>query len=77
VANALDRHALGDRDALVFNADGSLDLVIQADSPGPGKESNWLPAPKGPFNLTMRIYAPRANALNGAWNPPPVQRVPR
>ena len=77
VANALDRHALGDRDALVFNADGSLDLVIQAESPGPGKESNWLPAPKGPFNLTMRIYAPRANALNGEWNPPPVQRVPR
>jgi hypothetical protein len=77
VANALDRHALGDRDALAFNADGSLDLVIQAESPGPGKESNWLPAPKGPFNLTMRIYAPRANALNGEWNPPPVRRVPR
>jgi hypothetical protein len=77
VANALDRHAVGDRDALVFNADGSLELVIQAESPGPGKESNWLPSPKGPFNLTMRIYAPRANALNGEWTPPPVQRVSR
>ena len=75
VANALDRHALGDRDALQMNADGSIDLHIRADSPGTGKEANWLPAPKGPFTLTLRIYAPRRTALTGEWAPPPVTRI--
>ena len=39
------------------------------------KEANWLPAPKGEFNLTMRIYAPRSEALTGKWNPPSVTRA--
>jgi hypothetical protein len=39
---------------------------------GAGREANWLPAPKGSFNLTMRLYAPRMKALTGKWNPPPV-----
>jgi hypothetical protein len=77
VANALGRHARGDRDALRSNTDGSLDLWIAADAPGADRDANWLPAPKGPFNLTMRIYAPRAGALDGTWTPPPVRRVPR
>jgi hypothetical protein len=60
---------------LAFDADGSLDLIVQSDSPGREKESNWLPAPKGaPFALTMRIYAPRAEAVDGTWVPPPVRR---
>ena len=46
--------------------------ALQNESPGADKEANWLPAPKGPFNLTMRLYAPKSDALTGKWNPPPV-----
>lgn len=74
-ANALNRFALGDRDPLAYNADGSLDLYLQHSSPGPGKESNWLPAPAGPVGITMRLYEPRPEALDGRWRPPPVRRV--
>jgi hypothetical protein len=58
-----------------FNADGSLDLYFQTESPGKDKEWNWLPAPNGPYNLTMRLYAPKGSALIGKWNPPPVTRA--
>lgn len=76
VANAIDRFAIGDRDALKFNADGSLDLFIQNESPGAGKESNWLPSPKsGALGVTMRLYAPRAEALDGRWVPPPIRKA--
>jgi hypothetical protein len=74
-ANSLNRFAIGDRDPLEFNADGSLDLYLQHDSPGSAKESNWLPAPKGPLGVTMRLYSPQAPVLNGTWTPPPVRRV--
>jgi hypothetical protein len=60
---------------LKYNADGSLNLYFQNESPGADKEANWLPAPKGAFNLMMRLYAPRSEALVGKWNPPPVMRV--
>ncbi len=75
-ANALKRNAIGDRDALKFNADGSLDLYVQHESPGAEKESNWLPAPADDFTLTMRVYAPRVEALDGRWAPPAVRRIP-
>jgi len=75
VPNQLNRFNLSSWMPLKPNADGSLDLYVQNDSPGAEKESNWLPAPKGPFNLTMRLYAPEADALIGKWNPSPVQRT--
>jgi hypothetical protein len=69
-ANSIQRFAIGDRDALTFNADGSLDLYIQRDSPGAGKESNWLPAPAGSFNLALRMYWPEKQVISGQWTPP-------
>jgi hypothetical protein len=74
VANPLDRFTLSSWMPLKYNADQSLDLYVRSESPGADKEANWLPAPKGAFNLTMRLYAPRADALTGKWNPPPVRR---
>jgi len=74
VANSLNRFAVSSWMPFKPNADGSLDLYFQNGSPGTDKEANWLPAPKGEFNLTMRLYAPKSEALTGKWNPPPVRR---
>jgi hypothetical protein len=75
VANALDRFVIGDRDDLTFNPDGSLDIYVQHEQPAADSISNWLPAPSGPCNITMRLYAPKPQALNGAWNPPAVKKL--
>ena len=75
VANSIDRYAIGDRDALKYNADGSLDIYIQHDRPAADNEANWLPAGTGPLGVTMRLYAPRVEVLEGRWAPPAVNRV--
>jgi hypothetical protein len=75
VDNALHRFAVSNWMPFTTNADGSLDLYFQSESPGKDKEANWLPAPKGPFNLTMRLYSPKSEALTGKWNPPPIVRT--
>jgi hypothetical protein len=74
--NPINRYAIGDRTpGLVYNEDGSLDIYIQHDSPGPDKESNWLPAPAGDFSLNMRLYNPQDPVLNGEYQYPHLQRV--
>lgn len=72
VANAMHRFAIGDRDALKFNSDGSLDLFLQHDPPNAERTGNWLPAPDGKFNLSLRLYWPNDNVVRGHWRPPPV-----
>ena len=76
-ANPIARFALGDRDPLLFNEDGSLELYLQRQSPGPEREANWLPTPgEGPFSVTMRLYWPKPEATDGTWSPPPVTATP-
>lgn len=74
VPNELDRYALGDRDPLAFNPDGSLDLYFSPRSPGPDREANWLPSQPGPLGAMLRLYAPSAEALDGRWHPPAVRK---
>ena len=75
VDNPIRRYAIGDRDKLQYNKDGSLNIYIQHASPGKDKESNWLPAPEGDFDLVLRAYWPVLEVLTGGWNPPAVKRV--
>jgi hypothetical protein len=75
VGNELNRFAVSSWMPFKANADGSLDIYFQNESPGKELEANWLPAPKGPFNLTMRLYGPKPEALNGKWDPPSIRRL--
>ena len=79
VPNPIDRYSLSQRDTFVTNDDGSVDLYLQAESPGLDKEANWLPAPKGKFIPMLRLYWPQdvpPSILDGSWTPPPLARVP-
>ena len=73
VPNALNKFTVSPRNNLKYNADGSMTLYFQAESPGKDKEANWLPAPKGPFIPMLRMYWPKETSpsiLNGSWTPP-------
>jgi hypothetical protein len=74
--NPIDRYAIGDRDDLLFNEDGSLDLYLQRKALGGERDRNWLPTPRsGGFNLNFRLYWPKTAALQGSWAPPAVRRL--
>jgi hypothetical protein len=77
VANPLNRYLLNSTMLPQFkkDADGGLTLLIQNESPGKDKEANWLPAPKGPFLMYLRLYWPKEEALNGKWTAPPLKRA--
>jgi hypothetical protein len=60
--------------SLVADPDGGYTFLVQNASPGIDKESNWLPAPAGPFQLVLRLYWPKPDALNGTWKPPQAVR---
>ena len=76
IDNPLGRYALGDRDPLVINPDGSLDLLVQAQIPSPERRANWLPVRAGePFLLNARLYWPLPAALDGSWGMPGIERL--
>jgi hypothetical protein len=77
VANPLKRYLLNSTtlDSYKLDADGSLTLSISHDDPGPAKQSNWLPAPDGPFYCIFRVYLPGDTVLNGTWKKPAMQPV--
>jgi hypothetical protein len=78
VPNPLNRYTLSSRNKFVSNPDGSVDLYLQADSPGKAKEANWLPAPKAKFIPMLRLYWPKEtppSIIDGSWIPPAIKQV--
>ncbi len=77
VANPLNRYLINSPmlPDLKRDADGGLTLYVQHESPGKDRESNWLPAPNGPFMAVLRLYWPKDAALNGKWKKPPLERA--
>ena len=76
VANPIDRYSIGDRtEELTFGEDGSLEIYFSKTAPDGEKERNWLPAPDGPFSLTLRMYLPREYALDPLYALPMVRKA--
>jgi hypothetical protein len=75
IENPINVYAIGHGAPFKLNADGSVDIYIQNASPGKDKENNWLPSPKGEFNVMMRLYWPKEEMLNGTWTPPAIKKV--
>ncbi|KWF95446.1 hypothetical protein WL93_00075 [Burkholderia diffusa] len=75
VENPIGRYAIGGRNDLRYNSDGSLDLWIQHVQPDRDKTTNWLPAPSGNFKVYLRLYDPKTKVLENRWIPPAVRRI--
>jgi hypothetical protein len=77
VANPINRYLVNSPMLPQFkrDGDGGLTLLVQNGSPGKDNEANWLPAPKGPFSIIMRLYWPKDAAVDGTWQQPPLQRA--
>jgi hypothetical protein len=76
IANPIHRYSIGDRTpGFEPNEDSSVTIYLQHESPGPGKEANWLPAPDGPFALSLRIYWPEQDVLDGSWEPSAIKKA--
>jgi hypothetical protein len=80
VKNAMNRQNISSRNKLVMNPDHSIDIYVQSEAPPRAKLGNWLPAPKGPFVLMLRMYWPDdkpPSILDGTWKPPGIRAVPK
>jgi hypothetical protein len=77
VENPLNRYSLGSDNELKKNSDGSITLYLQTTSPGKEKASNWLPAPKGPFYMLIRNYAPAEEAVKALQDPSSGKILPK
>lgn len=77
VRNALNRYLINSSMLPELKVDDNGDIVIylQHSSPGETLESNWLPAPAGPMGVVMRLYLPKASALDGRWQPPVIETL--
>jgi hypothetical protein len=77
IDNPLGRYSRGsvDRD-MKYDADGGLTLLVQADAPPKKMTGNWLPIPKGKFNLFLRSYLPGQDLIDQSYVPPPVRKMP-
>jgi hypothetical protein len=75
VDNPINRYSVGDRSGMKRDADGGLTIYVQRNSPGADKESNWLPAPEGPFILFLRAYLPADDIVKQTWSPPKITAV--
>ena len=77
VANPINRYLINSPmlPSLMPDDDGGYTFYVQHDSPGADKEANWLPAPKGPFVVVLRLYWPKPDALNGTWQAPKPEKV--
>ncbi len=78
VANPLNRYLLNSTMLPDFkrDTDGGITFYIQHESPGADMEANWLPAPKGPMIVFMRLYWPKTEAIDGTWTQPPMMKTP-
>ncbi len=76
VKNDIDRHSIGSEHELTRAPDGAISIYMQADQPNDERSrANWLPVPRGPFNVTLRLYSPEPQVGSGAWKPPVIERV--